>query len=199
MRIRILVLLCITIIIQFAGILPLQAGHYYYKQISLKDGLPSTVRCILADEQGFIWIGTRSGLGRYDGHELKKYIHQTDNPHSLPHNLINQITEDKQNNIWILTEKGLACYQRQSDDFYLPTDEKGNHIIVYSTCLTDDGVLFGSQNKVYFYSYQDSSLRLLQKLDKEPNFNITLLSLWDENTLLCCSRWQGLLLLDLNT
>lgn len=199
MRIRILVLLCITIIIQFAGILPLQAGHYYYKQISLKDGLPSTVRCILADEQGFIWIGTRSGLGRYDGHELKKYIHQTDNPHSLPHNLINQITEDKQNNIWILTEKGLACYQRQSDDFYLPTDEKGNHIIVYSTCLTDDGVLFGSQNKVYFYSYQDSSLRLLQKLDKEPNFNITLLSLWDEHTLLCCSRWQGLLLLDLNT
>lgn len=199
MRIRILVLLCITIIIQFAGTLPLQAGHYYYKQISLKDGLPSTVRCILADEQGFIWIGTRSGLGRYDGHELKKYIHQTDNPHSLPHNLINQITEDKQNNIWILTEKGLACYQRQSDDFYLPTDEKGNHIIVYSTCLTDDGVLFGSQNKVYFYSYQDSSLRLLQKLDKEPNFNITLLSLWDEHTLLCCSRWQGLLLLDLNT
>lgn len=199
MRIRILVLLCITIIIQFAGILPLQAGHYYYKQISLKDGLPSTVRCILADEQGFIWIGTRSGLGRYDGHELKKYIHQTDNPHSLPHNLINQITEDKQNNIWILTEKGLACYQRQSDDFYLPTDEKGNHIIVYSTCLTDNGVLFGSQNKVYFYSYQDSSLRLLQKLDKEPNFNITLLSLWDEHTLLCCSRWQGLLLLDLNT
>lgn len=199
MRIRILVLLCITIIIQFAGILPLQAGHYYYKQISLKDGLPSTVRCILADEQGFIWIGTRSGLGRYDGHELKKYIHQTDNPHSLPHNLINQITEDKQNNIWILTEKGLACYQRQSDDFYLPTDEKGNHIIVYSTCLTDDGILFGSQNKVYFYSYQDSSLRLLQKLDKEPNFNITLLSLWDEHTLLCCSRWQGLLLLDLNT
>ena len=50
---------------------PLQAGHYYYKQISLKDGLPSTVRCILTDEQGFVWIGTRSGLGRYDGHELK--------------------------------------------------------------------------------------------------------------------------------
>lgn len=199
MRIRILFLFCVIFILQFVGALPLQAGHYYYKQISLKDGLPSTVRCILADEQGFIWIGTRSGLGRYDGHELKKYIHQTDNPHSLPHNLINQITEDKQNNIWILTEKGLACYQRQSDDFYLPTDEKGNHIIVYSTCLTDDGVLFGSQNKVYFYNYQDSSLHLLQKLDKEPNFNITLLSLWDEHTLLCCSRWQGLLLLDLNT
>lgn len=75
MRKNILVLLCVAFIIQFTGLLPLQAGHYYYKQISLKDGLPSTVRCILTDEQGFVWIGTRSGLGRYDGHELKKYVH----------------------------------------------------------------------------------------------------------------------------
>ena len=61
MRKNILVLLCVAFIIQFTGLLPLQAGHYYYKQISLKDGLPSTVRCILTDEQGFVWIGTRSG------------------------------------------------------------------------------------------------------------------------------------------
>lgn len=199
MRTRTFILLCITFIIQFAGVFPLQAGHYYYKQISLKDGLPSTVRCILTDEQGFVWIGTRSGLGRYDGHELKKYIHQAGHPHSLPHNLINQITEDKQNNIWILTDKGVACYQRQSDDFFIPTDEKGNNILAYSTCLMKDGVLFGSQNKVYFYNYQNSSLRLLQTFNQEPNFNITLLSLWNAHTLLCCSRWQGLLLLDLNT
>ncbi len=199
MKTRIFILLYTAFIIQFAGLLPLQAGHYYYKQISLKDGLPSTVRCILTDEQGFVWIGTRSGLGRYDGNELKKYIHQADNPHSIPHNQINQITEDKQHNIWILTEKGVACYQRQSDDFFLPTDEKGNNIVAYSTCLMKDGVLFGSQNKVYFYSYRHSSLRLLQTFNQEPYFNITLLSLWNEHTLLCCSRWQGVLLLDLNT
>lgn len=200
MKTRIFILLYIAFFMQLTGILPIQAGHYFYKQISLKDGLPSTVRCILTDEQGFVWIGTRSGLGRYDGHELKKYIHQANNPNSsLPHNLINQITEDKQNNIWVLTDKGIACYQRKSDDFFIPTDEKGNNVIVYSTCLTKDGVLFGSQNKVYFYSYQDSSLRLLQTFNREPNFNITLLSLWNDHTLLCCSRWQGLLLLDLNT
>lgn len=200
MKTRIFILLYIAFFMQLAGILPIQAGHYFYKQISLKDGLPSTVRCILTDEQGFVWIGTRSGLGRYDGHELKKYIHQANNPDSsLPHNIINQITEDKQNNIWVLTDKGLACYQRQSDNFFIPTDEKGNNIWVNSTCLIKDGVLFGSQNKFYFYSYQDSSLRLLQSLNQESNFNITQLSLWNDHTLLCCSRWQGLLLLDLNT
>ena len=86
MKTRLYIVLCIAFIIQMAGVLPLQAGHYYYKQISLKEGLPSTVRCILTDEQGFVWIGTRSGLGRFDGHELKKYTHQANDPHlSLIH------------------------------------------------------------------------------------------------------------------
>ena len=48
--------------------------------------------------------------GRYDGHELKKYVHQSNNPHSIPHNLIYQLIEDVQNNIWILTDKGVARY-----------------------------------------------------------------------------------------
>ena len=187
---------------QIAGALPLQAGHYYYKQISLKEGLPSTVRCILTDEQGFIWIGTRSGLGRFDGHELKKYIHHADDSHSLPHDLIHQIVEDQQNNVWILTDKGVARYQRQSDDFYLPTDDEGKSIIAYSACPTQDGLLFGVKNKIYFYSYQNNSFRLIQEFNQPTNiknFNITTLSLWDEETVLCCSRWQGILLLNLKT
>ena len=98
MKARLYIVLCIAFITQMAGVLPLQAGHYYYKQISLKEGLPSTVRCILTDEQGFVWIGTRSGLGRFDGHELKKYIHHADDPHSLPHDLVLLFRLQKTNN-----------------------------------------------------------------------------------------------------
>ncbi len=59
--------------------------------------------------------------------------------------------------------------------FLIPTDETGNNIIAHSVCLTDDGVLFGSKNKIFFYNYQDTSLRLLQTFDLEPNYNVTLL------------------------
>lgn len=56
--------------------LPLKASHYYYKQISLKEGLPSTVRCVYTEPKGFVWIGTNAGLGRFDGQKLRKYVHR---------------------------------------------------------------------------------------------------------------------------
>lgn len=125
MKTKYAVLSSLFFIIQLVGVLPLRAEHYYFKQISLKEGLPSNVRCILRDEQGFVWIGTKSGLGKFDGHELKRYKHQANDPNSLLHNLIYQIAEDKQHNIWVLTEKGIARYQQQSNDFTFPTDEDG--------------------------------------------------------------------------
>ena len=102
MKTKYAVLPSLFFIIQLVGVLPLRAEHYYFKQISLKEGLPSNVRCILRDEQGFVWIGTKSGLGKFDGHELKRYKHQANDPNSLLHNLIYQIAEDKQHNIWVL-------------------------------------------------------------------------------------------------
>lgn len=196
---RFIHLLCIAFVISLIDILPSWAGHYYFKQIPLKNGLPSSVKCILTDEQGFVWVGTRSGLGRYDGHELKKYIYQPNDPNALPHNLIHQITEDEQQNVWILTDRGIARYQRQSDDFEMPKNEKGENIVAYSVYHRKDGVLFGAKNKIYFYDYQSSSLQLLQQLKEEPSFNISALNLWDEQTILCCSRWTGMLLVDIKT
>ena len=87
MKTKYAVLPSLFFIIQLVGVLPLRAEHYYFKQISLKEGLPSNVRCILRDEQGFVWIGTKSGLGKFDGHELKRYKHQANDPNSLLHNL----------------------------------------------------------------------------------------------------------------
>ena len=64
-------LLTLLFIMLYSGfILPLYAVHYYYKQITLDEGLSSTVYCTLVDERGFVWIGTQSGLGRFDGYEL---------------------------------------------------------------------------------------------------------------------------------
>ena len=122
MKTRLLTLPGIIAIILLITTLPLRAEHYYYKQISLKEGLPSNVRCILRDEQGFIWIGTKAGLGKFDGHQLKRYKHQANDPHSLLHNLIYQIAEDtdrKRNCTLSATEQQLHFpYRRRRELHY---------------------------------------------------------------------------------
>lgn len=178
---------------------PVTASHYYFKKISLQDGLPSTIRCILTEEKGFVWIGTKFGLGRFDGHELKRYSARADDPHSLPHNYIHKIIEDRQHNIWILTNKGLARYRRQSDDFYIPKDNEGHNILAYSSCPTADGIIFGGRNRIYKYEYDDNSIRLLQIFDSSPHFSISAVSFWSPDTLLCCSRWMGMRLINIRT
>lgn len=175
------------------------AEYFYYKQILLKAGLPSTVRGILRDQRGFVWIATKSGLGRFDGYEMKRYLHLQDNPYSLPNNFIHQIAEDEQHNLWILTEKGIARYQYKTDDFSLLTDETGEAVVAYSICRTENGLLFGSQKKVYFYSYKDSKIQETIDLEINGTFNITSLILLDQQTLLCCNRWEGVYLYDLKT
>ena len=60
---------------------------YYFKQISLKDGLSqSTVNCVLSDHQGVIWIGTSFGLNRFDRERIMSYNNDKDNLFSIPGN-----------------------------------------------------------------------------------------------------------------
>lgn len=177
----------------------LRASHYYFKQISLNEGLPSTVRCIYAEKKGFVWIGTKAGLGRFDGHELKRYIHQSDNLNSLPHNHVHQIMEDSLHNIWIMTDKGIARYRRKSDDFDVIKNSNNQNIIVNASCRINRGILFGARNKIYFYNYKDDSFTLLQDFASDTQFSISFIGMWDAETLLCASRWQGVLLLNLRS
>ena len=177
----------------------LYAGHYLYKQISLKAGLPSTLRCIFADTKGFIWTGTKGGLGRFDGNEQKKYIYQRGNPNSLPGNVIYQIQEDAYHNLWIMTDKGIARYNYQTNDFIRLVDENGENFIVYSAYLWKGRLLFGGRNTVYAYNYERNTLEVLFRLENQQNFEIIKLMFSTPDTLLCCSRWEGICAIDVQT
>lgn len=102
------------------------------------DGLSqSEVTCMLQDRQGFLWIGTRGGLNRYDGHSFKVFQNEIGNANSLINNSIESIFEDSKGNIWIGTKSnGLSCYDPEFDRFehfqYQPQDTNsisGNRII----------------------------------------------------------------------
>jgi ligand-binding sensor domain-containing protein len=46
-----------------------QTSDFLYRNITIEDGLRSnTVRNVVQDYRGFIWLGTDNGLCRYDGY-----------------------------------------------------------------------------------------------------------------------------------
>ena len=82
-----------------------------FTHITDEQGLSNTsVETIFQDSRGFIWIGTRNGLNRYDGYDLRTYFHDDTNANSLSDNYITCIFEDWQKTLWIGTSGGLNRY-----------------------------------------------------------------------------------------
>lgn len=164
--------------------------QYAFQQINIQDGLPPSVRCLaVSSVKGYVWIGTRSGIGRFDGYELKKYLH----------NNVTQIFEDKEHTIWATTAKGVYYYSYVEDDFIQARDKDQNPVAASSICPWTDGVLFGSYGKLYKYDYATREIKHLQYLKPNNQYNITGLYKWDEHTLLATNRWTHALLIDINT
>lgn len=87
------------------------ATQVYYKTetITSKEGLSDDrVNCIMKDRDGFIWIGTRNGLNRYDGYSFN--IFRPDKTNSISNEMINDIVEDDDGIIWVATMEGLNRY-----------------------------------------------------------------------------------------
>jgi len=68
-----------------------------------EDGLPQNyISGIIQDREGFLWIGTRDGLARYDGRHFLVFRHQYNDSNSLSSSVISSLLIDKENLVWIL-------------------------------------------------------------------------------------------------
>ena len=79
-------------------------SQYYnltFRNFSSSNGLSqSEVQSIKEDKYGFIWIGTRFGLTRYDGKEFRTFYHLNNNPNSLGENIVSDIEQDSKGILW---------------------------------------------------------------------------------------------------
>lgn len=85
-----------------SAIAPMTFAH-----ITINEGLPSnTVRSLLQDKYGFIWIGTNKGVVKFDGHSVTKIA-------STRSMVITAMCE-RNDTIWIGTENGLFFYCQET-------------------------------------------------------------------------------------
>ena len=81
--------------------------NFKYTKYTTKDGLPfNQVNHVMIDSDGFLWVGTRHGLSRFDGVQFENYFHDEHDTHSLSNNDISGIQEDNEGNIWCATWGG---------------------------------------------------------------------------------------------
>lgn len=90
-----------------------------FRSFAKKEGLSqSTVFSIAQDSIGYMWFGTRNGLNRFDGLEMKVYQHQPGDSLSLPENEIRSLYYDKlSNGLLVGTTKGLARFDHSLHSF----------------------------------------------------------------------------------
>ena len=96
-----------------------QDNNLRFERLGLDDGLSQlTVNCIYQDSEGFIWLGTQSGLNKYSGTTKKPfevYSNKILDKNSLSDNWINAITEDTHGNLWVGTRAGLNKINKKTN------------------------------------------------------------------------------------
>ena len=129
--------------------------EYRYRNITMNDGLAAnTVRNIVQDPYGFIWLGTDNGLCRYDGTQVQTYRIAELGMNQYISSLLT--AEDA---IYVGTEKGVFQLKQASQQFTrLPMDISS---AVTSLSLDKSGDLWVStmENGVWHYGIKTGQAR----------------------------------------
>ncbi len=129
-----------------------QQDYSIYESITTSHGLPSNyVFAAAEDEQGFLWVGTDKGLGRYDGFRWRVW----DKDNALPGNYVNRVLPDGRGGLWlVISEKGYFHFSpslNRLEPLHLPAgpvnqslqlDGEGNLYVEVNHLQSCRGLLF---------------------------------------------------------
>lgn len=108
------------------------------------------VTSAVQDDEGYMWIGSISGLQRFDGVRFLNFRHEEGNARSIPGNYVQQLLVDKKHRLWMVvgekqvgyldtrtfiyhdipieTQQGKTYSNHQR---YLTEDNDGNIVLIY--------------------------------------------------------------------
>ncbi|NJK86567.1 MAG: hypothetical protein HC906_11955 [Bacteroidales bacterium] len=148
----------------FLAIRCMLEGNSKFKKITQEDGLShNNIECIFKDSEGYMWFGTRSGLCRFDGYEVKVFRYKNSKG-SLSGDRILCIGENN-GILWIGTfASGLNKYDRKTGQFVnysqIPElSERINRIKV----LSDGSLWICSNHGLAKYLPEIDSFKIYQK------------------------------------
>lgn len=93
-----------------------QSTDLIFKHINRSSGLPvDGVTSLAQDSTGYIWIGSKEGLFRFDGFNYKSFYYVPGSKQTIPNNYISKIHIDKNNLVWVATAGGVAVLKNTGE------------------------------------------------------------------------------------
>lgn len=160
--------------------------NYRFRHYTVDNGLSHTdATSVIQDTKGFIWIGTYSGLNRYDGYNTKVIYNNIEGNKIAYLNRITSMCTTKNSFIWLGTEGGLALFNlttqlfekvHVTDSSHLPTTKEP--LINVIVC---NDILYTVSNK-NIYSYRIGLENTLTKISAQLlNTNVPVLDSKKDN------------------
>ena len=89
-----------------------------FRRLSTSNGLLQTkVAQIVQDDQGFLWLGTQYGLMRYDGYNLRVFVNDLKDPHSLNGVQVDALFKDRDGALWVGCNQFLNKFDPTTETF----------------------------------------------------------------------------------
>ncbi|MBV4359928.1 hybrid sensor histidine kinase/response regulator transcription factor [Pinibacter aurantiacus] len=145
--------------------IPAGAQKISFDHLSVEQGLSqNSVLCITQDDRGFIWLGTRYGLNRFDGYHVEVYKNEPADSSSISNNYINELFLDQEKTLWVGTARGLNKFDAGTNSFqriYLPGN-KDQQPEIYCFAKGEKGQLWLGTSKGLFFCANTATNQFIQ-------------------------------------
>ena len=153
------------------AISPFYTNHTNFKQLTIQDGLKdNTVLSIHKDSKGIMWLGTSTGLSKYDGNHFTNYT--LDQYFSMN---VRKIEEDSRHILYLQTNDWITYMDCKDENTgRLHTLVKNKDYQVTDFLLLNDSTLFACDNQTLssFRIMLDQNGHPFSKLEKVYPFEM---------------------------
>jgi serine phosphatase RsbU (regulator of sigma subunit)/ligand-binding sensor domain-containing protein len=159
-------------------------------RVNTKNLSNTFVTSLFQDQKGFLWVGTLSGLNRYDGYIFTAYHSFQNDKTTLSNPSVSSMVQLDADRLLIATAKGLNIYNYSTDRFkrIYADDQPGSEKINSINCISSNNTvnrILGTQNGVYILNDNE------QKIEPVIYKNQPLLAGWRVQSL-CVDRLNNL-------
>lgn len=182
----------IIAILSMALAVPAKSQPYYFRHYQVESGLSNnTVFCCVQDKKGFIWLGTKDGLSRFNGYSFDIF-RSTQDSLDLGDSYIRSLYIDGGDSLYVGTRIGIYKFE--------PVTEKFVRVVKTNSEVTDikkdaNGVLWAICNKRLVVYDERSKTSFSYEIANHPSVTSVCIapdrSLWVATSDGFIAKWNG--------